>query len=141
MQYTFKEFDEDIHYLVKQVEQSNKSYDYIIGIKRGGLIPAVCLSHALNIPLHILEWSNRDSVKWELDNSAMRIGKRILLVDDICDSGETLIKIKEHYSHCHIDTAVLLFNEDQIHIPTYYAHAFSRKEQPEFYDFWWELYK
>jgi adenine/guanine phosphoribosyltransferase-like PRPP-binding protein len=33
-------------------------YDCIIGLKRGGLIPAVYLSHKLNIPMYIADVSH-----------------------------------------------------------------------------------
>lgn len=45
----------------------------VFGIPRGGLIPAVMISHALNIPL------------------LMAPVEGCLIVDDICDSGESLI--------------------------------------------------
>lgn len=141
MRYSFQEFDEDIHYLVKQIEQSSKKYDYVVGIKRGGLIPAVCISNALKVPLYSLSWSTRDFPYSDTRNSALAPNSKILLVDDLCDSGKTLIGIKELYSFCNIDTAVLLYNVDQTHIPNYYAKEFSRKEQKEFIDFWWEDYK
>ena len=46
--------------------------DSIYGIPRGGLIPAVMLSHKTGLPL------------------VQTIGKDTLVVDDICDSGVTL---------------------------------------------------
>ena len=48
--------------------------DSIYGIPRGGLIPAVMLSHKTELPL------------------VQTIGKNTLVVDDICDSGVTLDK-------------------------------------------------
>lgn len=35
--------------------------DYIVGLTRGGLVPSVMLSHYLNVPLHTLNVSLRDS--------------------------------------------------------------------------------
>jgi hypoxanthine phosphoribosyltransferase len=141
MFYSFEKFSEDIQSLIKQIRESNTNYDYVVGIKRGGLIPATCLSHALKIPLYSFTWSTRDFPYQEKHSSVLQPLSKILLVDDICDSGETLIKIKELFSFCNIDTAVLLYNEDQVHIPTYYAEKFSRLNQKEFIDFWWEIYK
>jgi hypoxanthine phosphoribosyltransferase len=46
--------------------------DSIYGIPRGGLIPAVLISHKLELPY------------------VNSIGKNTLVVDDICDSGVTL---------------------------------------------------
>ena len=51
-----------------------KHFNSIYPIPRGGLIPAVLLSHRLNLPI--------------IDKSG--INSKTLVVDDICDSGETL---------------------------------------------------
>ena len=39
--------------------------DYIVGITRGGLIPAVMISHYLNVPMHTLGVSLRDQIDSE----------------------------------------------------------------------------
>tara|TARA_Y100001980_G_C14418450_1_gene210105 strand:- start:319 stop:777 length:459 start_codon:yes stop_codon:yes gene_type:complete len=52
----------------------------IYGLPRGGLIPAVMLSHQLGIPM-----------------AKGDIGPNTLIVDDICDSGETLDKFVEKH--------------------------------------------
>ena len=135
MNYTYDFFKFDIGNIILSI---TKDYDYIVGIKRGGLVPAVCLSHALGIPMYSLDWSNRD---YPANNDNARViqpNSKILLVDDICDTGETIMQIKSLYSFCNIDTAVLLYNEDQPHIPNYYARKFSRKTEPDWITFWWE---
>ena len=93
--------------------------DYIVGITRGGLIPAVMISQYLNVPMHTLGVSLRDGGDTESNlwmasdalgpNSRERIDendigavleaasdllesgtyKEILLVDDINDTGAT----------------------------------------------------
>ncbi len=141
MEYSYAEYDADMYSLLSKIKQSNKKYDYVVGIKRGGLIPAVCLSHALNIPLYNLDWSTRDWAVQDIRNQVLQPESKILLVDDICDSGKTLTTLKELYSFCDIDTAVLVYNVDQIHIPNYYARTINRKYQKEFINFWWESYK
>ena len=74
----------EINYLVfkiiYKIKESNLKFKNIYGIPRGGLIPAVMLSHRLDIPL----------VKGD-------IGPDTLVVDDICDSGETLDKLVKKY--------------------------------------------
>ena len=52
--------------------------DSIMVLPRGGLIPAVILSHKLNLPL----------VSYHSNNT--------LIVDDICDSGKTFADIHSH---------------------------------------------
>jgi hypoxanthine phosphoribosyltransferase len=54
------------------VERDYPNIDSIHGIKRGGLIPSVMISHKLSLP-------------WTYE-----IFPNTLVVDDICDSGETL---------------------------------------------------
>ena len=39
------------HELARQIRASKEQFDFIYGIPRGGLIPAVYLSHILDIPL------------------------------------------------------------------------------------------
>lgn len=58
--------------LCEKIITEYPNIDSIFGIKRGGLIPAVLISHKLNLP-----WSDT-----MLPNT--------LVVDDICDTGVTL---------------------------------------------------
>lgn len=94
--------------------------DYIAGISRGGLSPAVLLSHYLDLPLHTLKVTLRDGAEEDCDhncwmaedafgyidyNERSEVGisadkdKRvnILLVDDINDSGATFAWIKNDW--------------------------------------------
>lgn len=47
--------------ICREISFSNWQPDYIVGLSRGGLIPAVMISHYLNIPMHSLNVSLRDS--------------------------------------------------------------------------------
>jgi hypoxanthine phosphoribosyltransferase len=92
----------------------NIEYDYIIGLKRGGLVPAVYLSHKLNVPMLVAdithELSKGDNLDWH-DDILPEIppGSNILIVDDIIDSGYTLQKCAQHYTkNCYVDVAVLV---------------------------------
>ena len=69
----------------------------ITGIERGGLIPAVMISHKLNIPY------------------VTKITKDTLVVDDICDSGETLKNMVAGY------TATLHFKKTAGFVPDFYS--------------------
>ena len=70
--YNWEEVEELVDLLAKQITQSGYQIEYIFGLQRGGLIPAVMLSHKLGIPM------TQDPTR-----------QNILIVDDICDSGET----------------------------------------------------
>jgi uncharacterized protein len=74
--------------------------DYIVGIVRGGLLPALHLSHAVDRPLITIKWSTRDNKSTELSTQLQDLiyaGKRVVFVDDINDTGTTFTQIKESY--------------------------------------------
>ena len=67
---------------------------YIVGIGRGGLVPAVYLSHATGLPMLSCDWSSKVAdfagdvvVRLAAHTKA---GERLLFVDDINDSGLTI---------------------------------------------------
>ena len=59
----------------------------IIGIARGGLIPAVHLSHMLSVRMQCIRWQLRDGDRQ--DPVLVKNNTQVLIVDDINDSGET----------------------------------------------------
>lgn len=75
--------------------------DYIVGLTRGGLVPAVIMSNTLDIPMHTLKVNLRDHVEGSESNLWMSEdaynGKNILIVDDINDTGATLDWIKKDW--------------------------------------------
>lgn len=82
-----------IDHLAEKIKLSNWQPDYIVGITRGGLIPATILSHRLKCPLETLKVSLRDGGEPEhncwMSEDAFD-GKKILIVDDLNDSGATI---------------------------------------------------
>ena len=75
--YSWEDIDEHMEMLSLDIMKSGVNFNKIHGIKRGGLIPAVMLSHILNTPISDI------------------IDPYTLVVDDICDTGETLNSYKE----------------------------------------------
>lgn len=77
--------------------------DVIVGIARGGLIPAVRLSHLLNDLLmkvvHVKYYENVDEAKGEPEIFWSDVGKlegKVLVVDDVADTGATLGVVLDH---------------------------------------------
>jgi hypothetical protein len=73
----------------------------IVGIVRGGMIPAYLVAKELMIPLMMITWQTRDGAIKEINQDLINIlqtGRKVLFVDDINDSGETLNQLIEHYS-------------------------------------------
>jgi xanthine phosphoribosyltransferase len=108
-----------LHKIIRDLSHDNWKPDYIVGLTRGGLIPATMLSHYLEVPLQTLNVSLRDSElgpesnlwmaeeafgyvpadeqetlksRWDISRR-----KNILIVDDINDSGATLQWIKDDW--------------------------------------------
>ena len=71
---------------------------FIIGIGRGGLAPAVYLSHATGLPMLSVDHSSEvpDFADAPLVRLAGRTrdGEKLLLLDDINDSGATIAKLR-----------------------------------------------
>lgn len=92
---------DDISILVEDlcntIKQSGAQIKSITGIQRGGLIPAVMISHKLNIPY--VSKTNKDT----------------LVVDDICDTGETLKRAVGGF------TATLHYKPTASFTPDFYA--------------------
>lgn len=65
--------------------------EFVVGVSRGGLIPAVLISTAIDKPLVVAYIDRQDRVY--LDRTAWIKNKRLLLVDDIVRTGSTFEKI------------------------------------------------
>lgn len=101
---SWNEFDKIINKIVKWAEPYN--FGSIYGIPRGGLVPAVVLSYKLNIPLATEKMLKIKPYCGE---------QAVLIVDDICDSGKTLVSFSEYIS------ATLYHRKNKIIKPTYYV--------------------
>lgn len=120
--------------MIKEIRESGKNYNKVVGIARGGVIPAVIISHHINLPFYCLEWSKDRPV---LFDTSVELDSNTLLVDDIVDTGQTMVEIMEAYGV--MDTATLIYNSDQELIkPTYHGWRIDRKFIPNWIDFWWE---
>jgi hypoxanthine phosphoribosyltransferase len=144
MNYSYDNFVNDIARIEKAVINSEKHYDYIVGIVRGGAIPAVCLSHKLGLPMKCVSWStfHGEQMKesaWDIAED-IADGKRVLVVDDILDSGRTFRELLEDWDaeREQIDIAVLIHNTDQGIVPDYCGRTIDKSIDPSWITFWWE---
>lgn len=83
------------------VEDIAETFKYktklIVGITRGGLVPAVMLSHKMNIPMKTVQIQLRDSTETlELESLRVYNNRDVLFIDDINDTGETIKLIQEY---------------------------------------------
>ena len=84
--YDWDWIEEQIDKIGEKLEAFEKP-QFITGVPRGGLIPAVLMSHKFDIPYIGLEAAK--TLPGDLK-------KKILVIDDIADSGNTLAQIQRH---------------------------------------------
>lgn len=144
MYYSYEMFRDDCDRLVHEIKMKGKVYTYIVGIARGGSIPAVHLSHRLNLPMKNVSWSTFH--KEQMRESAIDVaddimdGKQILIVDDILDSGRTMKELIADWGcdRKDIDIAVLVYNVSQDITPNFYGRQINKQINDDWIDFWWE---
>lgn len=93
--YTWGHVEKMCTQLVTQLYDSEWKPDYIVGVTRGGNVPATILSNMTGIRCEAVKVALRDgesgksgdSIDWMAQDALD--GKRILVVDDINDTGAT----------------------------------------------------
>ena len=86
--------------IVQQMYKDDWRPDFIVGVTRGGLWPAMMLSHYLGIKMYTLDVRMRDGdekehCEWLIDEATC--GTNILIIDDINDTGETFSWIRNDW--------------------------------------------
>ena len=141
--------------------------DYIVGLTKGGLVPATMLANYLNCRMETLKvslrdggecesnlWMAEDAFGYEGGKSDPELRKKILIVDDINDSGATLNWIRQDWaSGCmpkdpawnsiwgdNVRVAALYDNvsSNSLTRVTYYATRINKRERDEWIVFPWE---
>ena len=115
---TYQMYDHMLDKLVEMIE-SSKSYTkikYVYAPPRGGLPIAVHLAHHLNLEF----LTNQDMNEW-INNDEM---KKVLIVDDVADTGKTLLGIEDFHSVNFI-TATLHYKPRSMVKPTFFVEETS----------------
>lgn len=102
---SWEEFGRASRELAQLVVEDDFRPDLILSIARGGLLPAGALSYALNVKnLHVLNVEFYTGVDERLDmpvmlppvpNSVDLAGARVLIADDVADTGATLKLVRD----------------------------------------------
>lgn len=121
--------------------------DFVIGIGRGGLVPAVYISHKLNLPMLSIDHSSKvpgfaDELLGKVAAKSVA-GIRLLFIDDINDSGGTIAYIRQLLADNGCDAAnlrfaVLMNNSRSQAVVEYWAKMIDRQEDKRWFVFPWE---
>ncbi len=139
--YPYEAFDNDVNTLLQQTKSYNP--DIILAVARGG----VTLGHFMANRMDIRALFTLNSVHYEDTKKLETIdifnipnlgeGKRVLVVDDIVDSGESMQAIfrvlKEKFPHNVYKSAVLFYKPEAILTPDFKCH-----EAKEWIEFFWD---
>lgn len=146
--------------ICRKIQQSGWMPQYVVGITRGGCIPAVLISQYLSVPCEMLKVSLRDggdteSNCWMAEDAygyEQIAPKNILIVDDINDSGQTLQWIQNDWrSSCRPSdpvwdtiwgtttrTACLINNQSSKFDIDYSGASFNKLDEDVWWVFPWE---
>ncbi|CAN5200598.1 phosphoribosyltransferase [soil metagenome] len=131
---TWDEYHEMIEDLAVRVLESDWEFDQLLCLARGGLRIGDVFSRIFPKPLAILTTSSyRENAGTEqstliisenFTSTHPELGKRVLLIDDMADSGKTIVQVidalKMKYPHIEeIRTAVLWHKGRSIYTPDY----------------------
>ena len=137
--YPYQEYKQDLKTLTEKIDQP---FDAILGIARGGLSMAQMLGeyydlrevYAINT-IGYNDTEKNDSVE-VFNVPDLKSAKQVIVVDDIVDSGETLVEVlkvlNEKYPNVTFLTASLFYKKTACMKPTWYV-----KEPKGWVEFFW----
>ena len=142
--YSFDEMDRDARVIAKQVRDEFMP-DAIVAIARGGLTFGHALANALDMrtifsinSIHYADTKKLDTID-VFNVPDLELYKRVLLVDDIIDSGDSMVEIKrvllEKFPQIELTTAVLFYKPKALIQPD-----FKISKTDEWINFFWENY-
>ena len=143
----YRDFLADVDAVAEKVTADPWRADFLVGIGRGGLVPAAYLSHRLDIAMLSVDVSSgeagfADELLVKLAAKS-KDGRRILIVDDINDSGTTIdhlrAKIEAHGGAAdEVRVAVLINNVRSKANAEYAAETIDRETDKRWFVFPWE---
>lgn len=141
-QFTWDKIHADVQELANRYLETNPNPPHaIVAIGRGGFIPGVILSHLFKcslIPCSTSSYKKQKKGRVNITAYPQLDGtyqKKLLVLDDLSDTGDTLERIKDCCIQCagkFVETASLYIKTGTNHIPDYWCREFSRETWLQF---------
>ncbi|MBV9884568.1 MAG: phosphoribosyltransferase [Sphingomonadaceae bacterium] len=144
---SYERFLADVEGVARALAADDWAPDFLVGIGRGGLVPAAYLSHRTGIPLLSVDHSSGEVGFADelLDKLAakIRLGQHLLIVDDINDSGATIAYLRaaieaKSGDAAGLRVAVLIDNVRSSAKADYRGSAIDRSQDKSWFVFPWE---
>ncbi|AII14494.1 putative nucleotide phosphoribosyltransferase [Campylobacter iguaniorum] len=140
--YSYSSFEKDVKVLSSKI-QNDFAPEVILAVARGGLT----LAHAISMKLNNRNCFCLNSIHYEDTKKLDTINifnvpdlskfKKVLIVDDMVDSGESIVAIKREllskYPNLELKIATIFYKSKALLIPDY-----SVKEANDWIEFFWE---
>jgi hypoxanthine phosphoribosyltransferase len=142
-----EEFLSDCRVSARMLVDGGWRPDFVVGIGRGGLVPAVYISHQLQTPMLSIDHSSKvpgfaeELLGKVAEKSAA--GTKLLFVDDINDSGGTIDTIRRVLGeagcdHGNLRFLVLLNNSRSKVVVDFWSRMIDRDSDKRWFVFPWE---
>jgi len=129
---------QDVHSFLSEIDHRTKHLDNnaaIIGLSRGGLIPAVMLSHMKNLQTFYscgIKSYNNENKSTEVmfqypDKEILKTKETVYVIDDICDTGGTMKFIENYLLPIKIVSVTLIYRTNDVYKPNYFGSELSDK--------------
>ena len=141
--FTMIQMRQGLQNILDQLNQQQWQPQVILGLNRGGCIPAIYLSHKLDVPHHVLNVSLRDHADSPDLTTLEKVyawQKRILIVNDINDTGATFNYIMNNFGKPErLKFAVILHNTVSTYTDIdYKGFEINKLQDPRWIVFPWE---
>jgi hypoxanthine phosphoribosyltransferase len=145
--FTQEEFLVAIGALAERLSDDAWAPALLVGVGRGGLTPAVFLSHATGLPMVSIDFSTPipefNDALIEALAARTRDGERLVFVEDINDSGRTIESIRTQLlatkaAIANTRFAVLIDNLSSVERVEYAHRTIDRRNTKDWFIFPWE---
>lgn len=113
LEVTWREYIEAVDTLAHKLNEVKHTIDLVVGVSRGGLIPATMLSHKFDKPLIVVQ----------PDSKLFYPMETVLVVDDVSDSGKTLQQLKAGSIVGEWKDACVFIKPKTVHVPGFWARS------------------